>query len=60
MNFEDFKKYQLFVTAGGGTLWLVTDVGTRVVVAARLHMDPPRLDPEVVFDDGDFGGCQLL
>lgn len=61
MNFADFKMHQLFTTAGGNYLWLVTDIGTRVIVAVRIFTDPPSMtEAETVFDRDDFAGCQPL
>ena len=46
----------------GGTVWKVTDVGTRVVIAIRDRESwmkgPPYVTPEEVFDENDFPGME--
>jgi hypothetical protein len=55
MDFKEFKIGQHFYTACGG--WIVTDIGTRTVVARRSyerHWDDASNE---VFCWYDFGGC---
>ena len=63
MKFDEFKVGLVFYTGAGA--WVCTDVGRRVVVAARksaLDVDPsgpPYSISEDVFDEYDLDGCRL-
>ena len=52
MTKEMFEIGLHFWTATGE--WVCTDIGTRVIIAKRLNSDC-----EIVFDEYDFGGCNL-
>lgn len=55
MDFKDFKIGLHFYTTVGR--WIVTDVGTRIVVARRAHESHWDDANNVVFCWYDFGGC---
>jgi hypothetical protein len=61
MKFSDFEIGKKFATATGR--WMVTDVGTRVIVAIPERKDgwmngPPYPLVEIVFDEHDLEGCE--
>jgi len=61
---SDFSMKQKFQC--GGREWLVTDIGTRTVVAVELgktpyqdwYGGPPYAVVEEVFDENDLPGCE--
>lgn len=67
MNFREFEIGTEFIC--GGNLWLCTDKGTRVAIGINLGPPPgtdkanlngpPYFEAEIVFDEDDFGGCEL-
>ena len=62
MKLEDFKIGDKFYTATGA--WIVSDIGTRTVVAYNASTQPDKgacwdLQDNIVFYEYDFGGCSL-
>ena len=55
------RRQTLDAVDGSSQLWLVTDVGTRVVVAIAVKegwlAGPPYAVQETVFDEDDFAAC---
>lgn len=62
MKHSDFSMGQKFQCGGRG--WLVTDIGTRTVIAVSLghtqdwYAGPPYALAEYVFDENDIAGCE--
>lgn len=62
MKHSDFSMGQKFQC--GGRDWLVTDIGTRTIVAVELgktqdwYGGPPYAVVEEVFDENDLPGCE--
>jgi hypothetical protein len=62
MIHPEFKLGEEFIC--GGTLWVVTDIGSRTVVAIPAKEDwmngPPYAQAECVFDENDLPGCEKV
>jgi len=65
MKKEDFQIGCEFYTGSGK--WRCTDIGTRVIIAVKLdkkdesfYSGPPYALEEQIFDEYDFGGCDLV
>jgi hypothetical protein len=67
MKHSDFELNMEFRC--GGSDWKVTDIGTRTIIAIKLTgtindltwlAGPPYALEEVVFDENDFAGCEVI
>lgn len=61
MKHSDFTLNRRFRC--GDNVWLVTDIGTRTVIAIQVRDDgwmngPPYAQAEAVFDENDMPGCE--